>query len=257
MIAEERANNAVSMDLEGKVVIVTGASSGIGQATAKVLARKGARVALVSRSREKLERLSAILPGSYAVPADMSKIPEVERMIEETMSHYRRIDVLINCAGQGYDAPVEKTNIDTLRYIFDLDFVGPLVAMEKVIPVMRKQRGGTIVNVSSGTALMYLPYNGAYSSLKQALASLSLTARMELKKDNIVVSVMYPYMTATSFEDNTIKDSVPESEDEGGGPPFPLDTALYAAEKIVEGIESGEAEIFSHNWMKNRPTENL
>jgi short-subunit dehydrogenase len=126
-----------------------------------------------------------------------------------------------------------------------------------VIPIMRKQGGGTIINVSSGTALMYLPYNGAYSGLKRALANISLTAREELKKDNIVVSVVYPYMTLTDFEKNTIKDAVPEEQEQGGGgPPFPADTAEYVAQKILEGIESGQAEIFAHDWMKKRADAN-
>jgi short-subunit dehydrogenase len=114
---------------------------------------------------------------------------------------------------------------------------------------MRKQGGGTIINISSGTALMHLPNMSAYSSLKRALADISLTAREELKKDNITVSVMYPFMTLTDFEKNTIKDSVPEEEEQGPSQYSP-DTAEYAAQKILEGIESGEAEIFPHDWMK-------
>lgn len=145
---------------------------------------------------------------------------------------------------------MEKTNIETLRYIFDLDVVGPLVAMQQVIPIMRRQGGETIINISSGTALMLLPNNGGYSSLKRALAHISLTAREEVKKDNIIVSVVYPYMTLTDFEKNTIKDFVPESEEQGESPPFPPDTAEYVAQKILEGIETGEAEIFPHDWMR-------
>ncbi|MGA3192933.1 MAG: SDR family NAD(P)-dependent oxidoreductase [Candidatus Bathyarchaeia archaeon] len=244
------------MNLQNRVVIVTGASSGIGLATAKLLAKQGAKLALVSRSKEKLEQLSAELPNSLAVPADMTRIYEIEGMIRKVMEHFGRIDVLLNCAGQGYDAPIEKTNVDTFHRIFDLDVVGPLVAMEQVIPIMRKQGGGTIVNVSSGTALMYLPYNGAYSGLKRALANISLTAREELKKDKIVVSVVYPYMTLTDFEKNTIKDVVLEGAEQNGGPPFPADTAEYVAQKILEGIETGEAEIFAHDWMKGRANTN-
>ena len=239
------------MDIQNKVAIVTGASSGIGLTLAKLLAAKGAKVALVSRSKEKLKKLAKDLPESVAVPADMTKIQEIKNMIDLVHAHFGRIDILINCAGQGYDAPVEKTSIDTLRYIFDLDFIGPLVAMQQVIPIMREHNGGTIVNISSGTALMLLPYNGGYSAIKRALAHLSLTAREELKKDNIVVSVAYPYMTLTDFEKNTIKDFIPESEEqEGTGPPSPPDTAEYIAQKILEGIETGEAEIFAHDWMK-------
>jgi short-subunit dehydrogenase len=238
------------VSLQNQVVIITGASSGIGLATAKLLAKQGARIALVSRSKEKLEQLSAEVPNSLAVPADMTLVYEIEEMVRKTMEHFRRIDVLINCAGQGYDAPVEKTNVDTFHRIFDLDVVGPLVAMQQVIPIMRKQGGGTIINVSSGTALMYLPYNGAYSGLKRALVNISLTAREELKEDHIVVSVVYPYMTLTDFEKNTIKDAVPQEGEQEGGPPFPPDTAEYAAQKILEGIRNGEAEIFAHDWMK-------
>jgi short-subunit dehydrogenase len=237
------------MDVQNKIAIITGASSGIGLATAKLLAEKGAKLALVSRSKEKLEKLSREIPNSVAVPTDMTKIYEIKNMIEQTQEHFGRIDILINCAGQGYDAPMEKTNINTFHYIFDLDVVGPLVAMQQVIPIMRKQGGGTIINISSGTALMHLPNMSAYSSLKRALADISLTAREELKNDNIIVSVMYPFMTLTDFEKNTIKDSVPE-EGEQGPNNYSPDTAEYVAQKILEGIESGEAEIFPHNWME-------
>ena len=195
------------MNVRDKVVIVTGASSGIGLATAKLLVKQGAKVALVSRSMELLEKLSAELPNSIAIRADMTKIPEIKRMVDQTHEHFGRVDILINNAGQGYDAPVEKTDIDTFHYIFDLDVIGPLVAMQQVIPIMRKQGGGAIINISSGTALMYLPNMSAYSASKRALAGISLTAREELKTDNITVSVVYPYITLTEFEKNTIKAS--------------------------------------------------
>jgi short-subunit dehydrogenase len=247
----------LSMDLRDKVVIVTGASSGIGLALARILAGKGAKLALVSRSKGKLESLSRELPHSFAVPADLTQIPEIEQMVERAKGHFGRIDVLINCAGQGYDAPVEKTDIATFRHIFELDLVGPLVAMQKVIPLMRKQGGGSIINFSSGTALMYLPNNGAYSAVKRAIANISLTAREELKGDNIIVSVVYPYITLTDFEKNTIKDPslMVEGEEPEGNGPFPADTAEYVAQKVLEGIETGEAEIFAHEWMKGRAND--
>jgi short-subunit dehydrogenase len=244
------------MDIKGKVAVVTGASSGIGLATAKILSSKGAKLALVARSKDKLENLALQLPGAIAIPADISKVEEVKKMIKYAYDHFGRIDILINNAGRGYDTPVEHTDIEIFHYIFDLDVVGPVVAMKEVIPIMRRQGGGTIVNVSSGTALMYLPDNGPYSGLKRALAHISLTAREELEKDKIVVSVVYPYITLTDFEKNTIKDASLQGRQESAeahGAFSKADSQEYTAQRIVEGIESGEAEIFGHDWMKRAP----
>jgi len=240
------------MNVQNRVAIVTGASSGIGLAAARLLAKRGARVALVSRSKEKLKKLSAELANSIAVPADMTKIPEIRSMVEQTAEHFGGVDILINNAGQGYDAPVEETNIDVFHYIFDLEVIGPLVAMQQVIPHMRRQGEGAIINISSGTALMYLPNMSAYSATKRALANISLTAREELRKDNITVSVVYPYITLTEFEKNTIRASDDQME-QAENAPFPPDSAEYVAQKILEGIEGGEAEILAHSWMKNWP----
>ena len=186
----------------------------------------------------------------------MAKTFEVKRMVKEVSDHFGKIDILVNNAGVGYDALVEKIDVDTFHYVFDLDLVGPVVAMQQVIPHMKQQGGGVIVNVSSAVALMTLPNNAPYVSIKRALAVVSLTAREELKKEKIVVSVVYPYIRLTNFERNTIRDvPVPESELEPHGS-FPQDSADYAAQKIIESIESGEAEIFAHDWLKQRARGN-
>lgn len=237
------------MDIKDKVVIITGSSMGIGEACARLFSIHGAKLVLAARSKEKIENLSKELNNSIAVQTDMTSETQVKKMIAKAIEHFGRIDVLINNAGQGYDSAVEKINTDTFRKIFDLDIIGPVVAMQSVIPVMREQKQGVIINISSGTALMILPNMSTYASLKQALAKISLTAREELKKDNITVSVIYPYITATDFEKNTIKE---EKRDwEGGAPPFPADKPEYIAQKILDGIKSGDAEIFAHDWMKN------
>ena len=240
------------MNIKDTVAIVTGASSGIGLAAAELLAQGGAKVALAARSLDRLKNISNKLPGSFPIRADMTRENDIIRMVKETKNHFGRIDILINSAGQGYDCPVERINIETYRKIFNLDVVGPLIAMQHVIPIMKEQKQGVIVNVSSGTALMALPNMGPYSSLKSALVSISLTAREELKEDNIQVIVVYPYMTETDFEKNTIKDVV-EDQSEGGeehGALRPPDSAEYIARKIVEGIEHPDAEIFAHDWMR-------
>jgi short-subunit dehydrogenase len=237
------------MDVSGKVVIITGASSGIGFSTAHLLAKQGAHLVLAARSATKIEALARELPHAIAVTTDMTKIADIKNMIKQTIKHFGRADILINNAGQGYDAPLEKTDITLFEYIFHLDVVGPLVAMQQVIPWMRKHGGGTIINISSGTALMHLPNMGAYAAMKRAVADISLTAREELKQENITVSVVYPYMTLTNFEKNTIKDtSIVDEQNEGGF--HPADSAEYVAQKILEAIQRGDAEIFAHEWMK-------
>ena len=240
------------MKVKEKIAIVTGASSGIGLATAKLLTQRGAKVALVARSKEKLVKISQILPNSLVIQADMIKGEEIREMVKKVKDHFGRIDILINNAGQGYDASIEDTDIAQFHRLFDLDVIGPLIAIQEVVPIMRKQGGGAIVNISSGTALMTLPNMSAYSSLKRALAGISLTANEELKKDKIVVSVVYPYITLTDFEKNTIKAVKQEEQDWNSNDPNfkPPDSAEYVAEKIVEGIENEEAQIYVHDWMK-------
>ncbi|MDQ1261216.1 MAG: hypothetical protein QG575_397 [Euryarchaeota archaeon] len=108
--------------------------------------------------------------------------------------------------------------------------------MQQVIPIMRKQGGRAIINISSGTALMYLPNMGAYSASKRALANISLTAREELKRDNIIVSVVYPYITLTDFENNTIREPGNDGIEESGDAHFPPDSAEFVAQKRIETV---------------------
>jgi short-subunit dehydrogenase len=240
------------MNIKNKVVIVTGASSGIGYATATLLAKQGAKVALVARSTDKLNKLARKLNDAFPRPTDMTNILAIKKMVDDVIKHYGRIDMLINNAGQGYDASIEQTTLTNLHYIFELDLVGPLVAMQQVIPYMKRKNQGSIINISSGTTLMHLPEMGAYAAIKAALAHLSLTAREELKPFNINVSVVYPYITKTDFEKNTITEDKNEYETNEGNDyqPPKADSAEYIARKIVDCIISSEAECYAHDWMK-------
>ncbi len=206
--------------------------------------KKGAKVALAARSKEKLDKLSLELPGSFVIPTDMADQKSVEQMIEETKKHYGKIDVLINNAGQGIYGAVENVDVDAYKKVIDLNVVGPLVAMQKVIPVMREQGGGMIINISSLVSKNYFPWLGAYASTKYALNALSLTARQELKKDKIIVCVFHPKMTATDFGKNAVggrPDWIERSRDNRPAPE--IDTPEQVAEKIIEQIKSEEAEM--------------
>jgi len=238
------------MNVKGKVIIVTGASSGIGLAAAKLLSKQGAKLALVARSKDKLSQLEKELPDSLAVPTDMLIEKEIKEMVKNVFAHFGRIDILINNAGRGYDAPLELTNIAYFHKLFDLDVVGPVIAMQAVIPYMKKQSSGSIINISSGTALMYLPNMSAYSSMKRALAGISLTAREELKKDHINVSVMYPYITVSDFEKNMIGADDANTDSGAWEPDPPADSSEHVAGKILDLIISEAAEEYAHDWMK-------
>src|SRR3990167_5501432 len=237
------------MIIQDKVAIVTGASSGIGEAAAKILTEHGAKVVLASRSLDKLQKISKTLTNSFVVQTDMMNEDEIKNMVNKTVEHFGRVDILVNNAGRGYDTLVE--NIDASSYIelFKLNLLAPLIAMQEAIPIMRRQSGGVIINLSSGTSLMDIPNIGAYSSLKRALNGLSLTAREELEKDNIKVCLIYPYITQTNFGKNVIGKSRDDNwmDDETM---MKADTPDYIAEKIVEAIESEEAETFAHDWMQ-------
>ena len=159
-------------------------------------------------------------------------------MVETTLEHHGRVDVLINNAGQGLHLPLEHVSLEDLVAITELNFYAPLVAMQAVLPSMRGRGAGTIVNVGSGTTRMVLPGVGAYAATKSALNMLSLVAREELAPDGIVVSVVYPSITATEFHDTLRAGSAPSGA--GGLTPHRPE---YVAEAIVRAIRTGEAEV--------------
>ena len=227
------------MDIKDKVVIVTGASEGIGLALARLLSQQGAKVVLSARSADKLKALEQEIPGSLAIPADMRDPEQVRSLFREALAKHGRIDILVNNAGQGLRAAVEAIDLDDYRAVMELNVFAVLRAMQEAIPVMRKQGGGMILNVSSLVSKNYFPTLGGYASTKYALNALSLTARQELEKDNIVVSVFHPKMTATGFGENARGETYVSSV---GRPGMTVDTAEAVAERIVEQIRSEEAE---------------
>ena len=235
------------MQIKNKVAIVTGASSGIGLATAKLFSQKGAKVVLAARSKNILTKFEKELPGSFAIPTDMTKPAQVKNLIAKTLKKFGRIDVLVNNAGRGLASPVEKVDLKNFREIIELNVIAPLAAMQLAIPIMRKQGGGAIVNVSSMVSKMYIPGIAAYASTKYALNALSLTAREELKRDKIIVGVVHPYITNTNFFKNDVrpkgvKGTTRASEEVDGQMP-PADPPEKVAKRILQAVETGKAEI--------------
>ena len=168
------------MEIDGAVCVVTGASSGIGAATARLLNERGARVVLAARRSERLEALAAELPGSLAVATDVTVPEQLERLVARALDAHGRIDVFVNNAGQGLHVPIEELDPVDLRAVFELNVIAPLVGMRTVAPYMRSRSAGSIVNVSSATSLRVFPGLGGYSATKAALNMISQVARLEL-----------------------------------------------------------------------------
>src|SRR6202453_4117035 len=234
------------MQIRDHVFIVTGASSGIGLSTAIGLSDRGAKVALLARSTEALQKLAQQLPGSLPVTADMTQFARVRKAVGAVHRHYGRVDGLINNAGRSYAAAVEEIDPTVFDEIH-LNVLGPIVAMQAVIPIMRAQGGGSIVNINSGTAFMTVPQYGVYSSSKRALLGFSLTARAELEKDRIVVSEIYPFITATNFGKNRMGNPA------GGGPSANYadgDKAEFVAGLALQAIEEGQAQYFANDRLR-------
>jgi NAD(P)-dependent dehydrogenase (short-subunit alcohol dehydrogenase family) len=226
------------MDLSNSVVLVTGASSGIGAATAQAASRAGARVVLAARRQDRIRRLAAGLGDALAVGCDVTDAGQVADAVRATVDKFGRLDVLVNNAGQGLTASVEETDPAGFRAILDLNLTAPLITMQAVLPLMRAQGGGAIVNVSSGTVFSVLPLSGAYAASKQGLAMLSATARLELAGDGIVVSTFYPFVTSTEFIDSVKagKEAATQMMSDGGLKAQPPELAAGA---IIDLIRSG------------------
>jgi short-subunit dehydrogenase len=226
------------MDIRDKVVLVTGASGGIGLATARSFAGEGAKVALVARSADKLNEIADGLRRegceAIAIAADLRDAAQVKQAVAETTRHFGRIDILINNAGQSAADMIADINLDDFRQLTDLNVFAPLAAMQAVIPVMREHGGGLILNVSSMVSKMRIPGLAAYAATKAALNALTDTARVELAADNIRVILVFPRTTATDLGKNSLGNAeLRQRQRERAHAQATVDTAEFAAGKIL------------------------
>jgi short-subunit dehydrogenase len=236
----EKGKAKLFMDVQDKVVIITGASQGIGLATARLFAQQGAKVVLAARSTDSLnatvDELNEQHHEAIAVPTDMRDRKAIESLVEGVAQRYGHIDILINNAGQAVQGNIADVDIDQFRQVFELNVLGPVQAMQAVIPQMRQNGGGLIINVSSNVTQMHLPVIGAYASTKAALNMISDTAREELATDNIRVTTMFPGMTATNFGHNSLASATATRM----RPPAnaQVDSAEDVAQKILEAARN-------------------
>jgi short-subunit dehydrogenase len=218
--------------IQDRVVLITGASQGIGAACADAFRLRGARLALTARSRDRLERVGA--GDALIVAGDITHAAVRKEVVARTMERFGSIDVLINSAGVGLYAPAWSAPIDEVRGMFELNIFALLAMTQEVAPIMREQRRGAIVNIGSIAGKVTLPWFTLYSASKYAVGSITDGLRMELKRDGVHAITVCPGYVSTGFQSHVL----------GGSPPAAVQrsrifkiTAEQCADAIARGVE--------------------
>lgn len=234
------------MRIDGKVVLITGASEGIGAACAGEFARAGAKVSLTARSEDALCKAGG--RDALITAGDLTQEETRRRVVERTLERYGTIDILINNAGVGDYVPSWQSSMEDARRLMELNFFALLGMVQLVTPHMRERRSGTIVNVGSIAGKMTLPWMTLYSASKYAVGSLTEGLRGELKRDGVHAMLVCPGYVKTRFQQNVI----------GGAPPTDIQrskrfaiTPEQCARDIRRGVERGARTVVtpSSGWI--------
>lgn len=241
-----------AVDFQGKVVIVTGASEGIGRATALEFARLKARVVLAARTQSRLidlEREIVAAGGdALAVPTDVADDESVAAMVRAAVDRFGGVDILINNAGYGVMGHAVDVPMADFKRVYEVNLFGVLRCTQAVVPEMRKRGGGAIVNVSSVVGRLTVPFLGAYCSTKYALNSMSDALREELRTENIRVVAVLPGRIDTRFGDNAVRHRGYRSPgNHAGAPPATV------ARAIVRAIRWNRRAVFAPWWYRLLP----
>jgi NAD(P)-dependent dehydrogenase (short-subunit alcohol dehydrogenase family) len=183
--------------LAGKVVIVTGASSGVGAAAARAFARAGAKVVLAARSAEKIEALARSIDG-LAVPTDVCRIEDLQALVERTLAVHGRIDVLVNNAAANARGTLDTLDPAAIAAVIETNLTGPLLLTRLALPHLRQSRG-VVVNVASIAGHVPLPHEGPYCASKWGLRGFTFAVREELRETGVSLCVVSPGPIATPF----------------------------------------------------------
>jgi short-subunit dehydrogenase len=232
------------MDIRDKVVLITGASEGIGAGCVSAFRSRGARLVLTARSSNKLERLTTA--GDLVITADLEDPADRASLIDRAIAQRGRIDVLVNNAAVGLYSPAYRCGEPEVRSLFEVNFFAPLHLARLAAGAMRSQRSGCILNVSSIAGKVTLPWMTLYSATKYAMCSLTDGLRMELAPFGIHVIAVCPTYVRTDFQSHALK----------GGPPPARVAALRrlaisperCAAAIVRGVERNARTLVIPRW---------
>jgi NAD(P)-dependent dehydrogenase (short-subunit alcohol dehydrogenase family) len=240
-----------ALDLDGRVVLITGGSRGLGLLLAREIGGQGARVIVVARDEAELERAQQDLEArgiaASTIVADVATAAEAQRIVVDVLARYGRLDVLINNAGVISVGPLEHMTVGDFEESLSVHFWGPFHAMRAAIPHMREAGGGRIVNISSIGGKVGVPHLASYCTGKFALTGFSTAARAELACDGVLVTTVSPGLMRTGSPFNAwfkgqyrqeftwfaIADSLPVLSIEG----------RRAARQIVDALRHGDAEL--------------
>lgn len=202
------------VELKGKVVLITGAAGGIGLHTAGFFAEAGCPLVLTDRNAEALheaeERLKRHNVPLFTRAMDATDLAAIQVLQREVQERFGRVDILINNAGIGFNAEMADTPLEKWQQLMAVNFWAALYHIHVFLPKMRERRSGHIVNISSGQAFFRAPTWGAYSVSKLAVAAMSEIFSVELARDNIRVTTVYPFLVNTGFYNNTTATSLGE-----------------------------------------------
>lgn len=195
------------MQLDGKVAIISGGGSGIGRGIALALAREGTRVVIFARRKASLDETLDVARSQggegLALQADITSVEDVARVVDQTLEQYGQIDCLVNNAGIGGGTLLHETSVEEWDRIMTTNLRGPFLMARAVLPTMRAQRSGHIINISSESGLEYYEGNGAYGTSKHALNALGEYITRENQELNIRVDTICPGMVISEMTDNS------------------------------------------------------
>ena len=204
----------MSNNIQGKVVVITGASSGLGEATARDLSAQGAAVVLGARRADRIKSLADELTRrggkALAVPTDVTRSEQVKKLVDGAVQAYGRIDVMINNAGLMPQSPLERLRIDEWDRMIDVNIKGVLYGIAAALPYMREQKSGHIINVSSVAGHKVRAGGAVYAATKHAVLALSEGLRQEVKPYNIRTTVISPGAVATELPNSISEPDVAE-----------------------------------------------
>ena len=195
-------------EIANKVVVVTGGSMGIGEAIAKAFVDEGAYCVLLSRDAARAEAARTRIgktDRTMALACDVRNREEIDRVLSLTRHHFQRIDVWVNNAGHGVSDAVATMDMPAFRGMFETNFFGTVEAMRAVLPLMREQGSGTVINISSVAGHLPVPHMAGYSATKFAMNAMGKAARVELAGTGVNVLTVCPGYIKTNFGDNMVR----------------------------------------------------